>query len=141
MPTCSFKRTFSSVQDSNRSKTTIGNWTRGTLVNFERPLQIQEEFGGHIVSGHVDGIGTIVSAEREGDSLRLGIVTPKELCRYIASKGSISVNGVSLTVNELCGDVFEANIIPHTLDTTTFGASKIERHFVIGRIWRPKFSQ
>ena len=114
------------VSEETLSKTTLGYWTQGTPVNFERPLRMQEEFGGHIVCGHVDGIGTIVSAKREKDSLRLGIVAPKELCRYIAPKGSISVNGVSLTVNEVSGDVFAANIIPHTLDTTTFGASKID---------------
>ena len=103
------------VSEETLSKTTLASWTQGTLVNFERPLRMQEEFGGHIVCGHVDGIGKIVFAKKEKDSLSLGIISPKELCRYIAPKGSISVNGVSLTVNEVSGDVFAANIIQNSI--------------------------
>jgi riboflavin synthase len=107
------------------SKTTLGSWQIGTPVNFERPLKAADELGGHLVSGHVDGVGKIVSIEQDGDSLRYSFEPPKELLKFIAAKGSIAVNGVSLTVNEVDNSAFGVNIIPHTQSVTTFGTVKI----------------
>jgi len=103
------------------SKTTIGDWSVGTPVNLERALRVGDELGGHIVSGHVDGVGTVRSIRPEGQSWRFSFEAPSELMRYIAHKGSISIDGVSLTVNEVEGDTFGVNIIPHTFTETTFG--------------------
>jgi riboflavin synthase len=103
------------------SKSTLGGWRPGTRVNLERPLKIGDELGGHIVSGHVDGLGTIVSIRPEGDSKRIRIRVPDELARFIAPKGSVAVDGTSLTVNEVEGSVFGVNIIPHTQAVTTWG--------------------
>ncbi len=103
------------------SKTTIGDWKVGTPVNLERALRVGDELGGHIVSGHVDGVGTVLSIRPEGQSWRFSFRAPAELMRYIAHKGSIAIDGVSLTVNEVEGDTFGVNIIPHTFTETTFG--------------------
>ena len=103
------------------SKTTIGDWKTGTTVNLERALRVGDELGGHIVSGHVDGVGTVLSIAPEGQSWRFKFQAPGELMRYIAHKGSIAIDGVSLTVNEVEGDTFGVNIIPHTFTETTFG--------------------
>ena len=103
------------------SKTTIGAWRRGTSVNLERPLRAGDEFGGHIVSGHVDGVGEAVSASPENGSTRWRFRLPDELARFVAPKGSIAVDGVSLTVNDVQQAVFGVNIIPHTAAVTTFG--------------------
>ena len=103
------------------SKTTIGDWSVGTPVNLERALRVGDELGGHIVSGHVDGVGTVRSIRPEGQSWRFSFEAPSELMRYIAHKGSIAIDGVSLTVNEVEGDTFGVNIIPHTFTETTFG--------------------
>ncbi|MFO1236344.1 MAG: riboflavin synthase [Alphaproteobacteria bacterium] len=103
------------------SKTTIGDWKVGTPVNLERALRVGDELGGHIVSGHVDGVGTVLSVRPEGQSWRFSFRAPAELMRYIAHKGSIAIDGVSLTVNEVEGDIFGVNIIPHTFTETTFG--------------------
>ena len=103
------------------SKTTIGDWIVGTPVNLERALRVGDELGGHIVSGHVDGVGTVLSVRPEGQSWRFSFRAPAELMRYIAHKGSIAIDGVSLTVNEVEGDTFGVNIIPHTFTETTFG--------------------
>ena len=103
------------------SKTTIGGWKVGTPVNLERALRVGDELGGHIVSGHVDGVGTVLSIRPEGQSWRFSFRAPAELMRYIAHKGSIGIDGVSLTVNEVEGDTFGVNIIPHTFTETTFG--------------------
>lgn len=103
------------------SKTTIGDWRTGTTVNLERALRVGDELGGHIVSGHVDGVGTVLSITPEGQSWRFKFQAPGELMRYIAHKGSIAIDGVSLTVNEVEGDTFGVNIIPHTFAETTFG--------------------
>ena len=103
------------------SKTTIGGWKVGTPVNLERALRVGDELGGHIVSGHVDGVGTVLSVRPEGQSWRFSFRAPAELMRYIAHKGSIAIDGVSLTVNEVEGDTFGVNIIPHTFTETTFG--------------------
>ena len=113
------------VSAETMSKTVCGIWEEGSPVNFERPLKAGDELGGHIVSGHVDGVGAITSIEPEGDSLRFQFNVPEELSHYIASKGSIAVNGVSLTVNEVSDSVFGVNIIPHTRENTTFGSFQV----------------
>jgi riboflavin synthase len=106
------------------SKTTIAKWKAGQPVNLERPLRLGDELGGHIVVGHVDGLAEVVGVASEGESKRLVLTAPKDLLRFIAPKGSVSLDGVSLTVNELKGGRFGVNIIPHTLKVTTFGGAK-----------------
>ena len=106
------------------SKTTLGTWAVGSRVNLERSLKVGEEIGGHIVSGHVDGVGEIASVTPEGDSMRYKIKVPKQLARFIAAKGSIALDGTSLTVNEVDGNTFGVNIIPHTTKVTTWGGIK-----------------
>jgi riboflavin synthase len=106
------------------SKTILGSWEIDTQVNFERPLKAADELGGHIVSGHVDGVGNIVSVINDGASIRYTFEPPYNLMQFIASKGSIAVNGVSLTVNEVNSTTFGVNIIPHTQNSTTFGKAK-----------------
>jgi riboflavin synthase len=101
--------------------TTLGDWREGAAVNLERPTRVGEELGGHIVSGHVDGVGEVVSVEPEIGSHRIAIRAPAPLHRFIARKGSIAVDGVSLTVNQVEGQVFGVNIIPHTWEATTLG--------------------
>ena len=103
------------------SKTTLGTWAAGTRVNLERPLKVGDELGGHIVAGHVDGLGRVVSSAPENASTRWVFEVPHALARYIAPKGSVAVDGVSLTVNEVDGTRFGVNIIPHTAAVTTFG--------------------
>ncbi|MDG5493960.1 riboflavin synthase [Niveispirillum sp. SYP-B3756] len=103
------------------AKTTVGDWVVGTPVNLERSLKLGDELGGHLVYGHVDGIVTVLSVTPDGDSHRWRFQAPANLARYIAAKGSVALNGVSLTVNEVEGDVFGVNIIPHTAQETTFG--------------------
>jgi riboflavin synthase len=108
------------------SKTSAGQWAQGTRLNLERALKIGDELGGHIVTGHVDGMGTVAAREAEGDSIRFTISAPQALAPYIAAKGSITVEGVSLTVNshadQADGSVhFGLNIIPHTWQMTTLG--------------------
>ncbi len=103
------------------SKTTLGRWQVGTQVNLERPLRVGDELGGHIVAGHVDGVGEVVSSTPDHGSTRWRFAVPDALARYIAPKGSVAVEGVSLTVNEVEGSVFGVNVIPHTHDVTTFG--------------------
>jgi len=101
--------------------TTLGTWQPGTQVNLERSLRLGDELGGHIVSGHVDGVGTALSATPENGSTRWRFRVPPALARFIAVKGSIAVDGVSLTVNEVDGDTFGVNVIPHTESVTGFG--------------------
>ena len=103
------------------ARTTLGSWTVGTPVNFERALRIGDELGGHIVSGHVDGVATVIGTRAEGDSTRFVFSAPDGFGRYIAPKGSIALDGVSLTVNEVDDEGFGVNIIPHTRRHTTFG--------------------
>ncbi|MDQ0463224.1 riboflavin synthase [Caulobacter ginsengisoli] len=112
------------VSEETLSKTTLGDWGEGTRVNLERAAKLGDEMGGHVVSGHVDGVGEVLSIEPEGGSHRYRIRAPRPLHRYIAAKGSIAVEGVSLTVNEVEDDVFGLNIIPHTWDVTSLGALK-----------------
>jgi riboflavin synthase len=102
--------------------TTLGSWRVSTQVNLERSLAIGDELGGHIVSGHVDGVGTAVSATPDNASTRWQFRIPPALARFIAVKGSVAVNGVSLTVNETAADTFGVNVIPHTAEVTTFGS-------------------
>lgn len=103
------------------SKTTLGDWTEGTRVNLERSLKLGDELGGHLVYGHVDGVAVLAAVRPEGDSLRLTFEAPDALARYVAPKGSVALDGVSLTVNEVDGNRFGINIIPHTQTATTFG--------------------
>lgn len=107
------------------SKTTLADWATGTPVNLERALKMGDELGGHIVSGHVDGLGEIVSITPEGDSMRFKFRVPDELARFIAPKGSVAIDGTSLTVNEVEGNTFGVNIIPHTQAVTTWGSMKV----------------
>ena len=103
------------------ARTTLGSWAVDTPVNFERALRIGEELGGHIVSGHVDGVATVVETHAEGDSTRFVFAAPEGFGRYVAPKGSIALDGVSLSVNEVDETGFGVNIIPHTRRYTTFG--------------------
>ncbi len=102
--------------------TTAGAWQRGTRLNLERSLKLGDELGGHLVSGHVDGIAELLSREDLPDMARLSLRAPSELARFIAPKGSVALDGVSLTVNEVEGDTFSVLLIPHTLKVTTFGS-------------------
>lgn len=104
--------------------TTLGTWKEGTKINLERALKVGDELGGHIVSGHVDGVGEVVARESEGDSERFVFRLPSDLARFVAEKGSITLDGTSLTVNRVDGDTFGVNIIPHTQEVTTWGAAR-----------------
>ena len=103
------------------SRTKLGAWRVGSRVNLERSLRLGDELGGHLVSGHVDGLGEAVSAVPENASTRWRFRVPESLARFIATKGSVTVDGVSLTVNDVHGSTFGVNIIPHTASVTTFG--------------------
>lgn len=105
-------------------KTALGDWQVGTPVNLERAMRVGDELGGHIVSGHVDAVASIVDMTPEGDSIRFTFDVPGEMAKYIAPKGSVSLDGVSLTVNEVDGTRFGVNIISHTQAVTTFGSRK-----------------
>lgn len=109
------------------SKTNIGHnsWEPGKRINLERALKVGDELGGHIVSGHVDGVAEIVAMRDEGDSTRFTFRAPEALAGFIAPKGSVALNGTSLTVNEVNGTDFGVNIIPHTKDVTTWGSAKV----------------
>jgi riboflavin synthase len=109
------------VSAETLSRTTLGDWREGRPVNLERAARVGDELGGHIVSGHVDGVGEVVSVESEGGSHRVRIRAPRPLHRFIAEKGSIAVEGVSLTVNDVADDVFGVNLIPHTWEVTSLG--------------------
>jgi riboflavin synthase len=104
--------------------TTAGSWRHGTRINLERALKYGDEMGGHIVAGHVDGIAEIVRREDLTESARFTLRVPQALSRFVAPKGSVALDGVSLTVNEVAGDEFSVLIIPHTLEVTTFGAMR-----------------
>ncbi|MFD0858830.1 riboflavin synthase [Roseovarius aquimarinus] len=107
------------------SKSNLGDWEIGREVNLERALKVGDELGGHIVSGHVDGIARITAVEDEGDSTRVTLTAPEDLARFIAPKGSVALNGTSLTVNEVDGCSFGINFIPHTKQVTTWGRAKL----------------
>ena len=106
------------------SKTTLGGWAEGTRVNLERAMKLGDELGGHIVSGHVDGVAAVVEVRPDGESVRLTFEAPADLAKFVAPKGSVALDGVSLTVNEVDGARFGVNIIPHTQIATTFGQLK-----------------
>lgn len=113
------------VSGETLSKTTIGEWTTGTKINLEGSMKIGDEIGGHLVSGHVDGLAVIEKVTPEGGSHRLKIRVPDHLSLFIAPKGSVALDGISLTVNEVEGSVFGINIIPHTWTQTTLGTKKV----------------
>ena len=108
--------------------TNVGAWEVGKRVNLERALKVGDELGGHIVSGHVDGVAEIISMTDEGDSTRVQLRAPEALAKFIAPKGSVALNGTSLTVNEVQGDIFGINFIPHTKEVTTWGDAKTGDH-------------
>ena len=103
------------------SKTNLGRWAPGRRVNLERALRVGDELGGHIVSGHVDGLAAVTAVTDEGDSTRVTLRAPDHLARFIAPKGSVALNGTSLTVNDVSGAEFGINFIPHTKAVTTWG--------------------
>jgi len=109
------------ASDETLSKTTLGGWREGQRVNLERACKVGDELGGHIVSGHVDGVARVVSIRPENESLRFTFEAPAELAKFVAPKGSVALDGVSLTVNEVDGRLFGINVIPHTQSVTTFG--------------------
>jgi riboflavin synthase len=108
------------VSAESLSKTILGEWAPGRRVNLERSLKVGDELGGHIVSGHVDGVAEVISVTPENDSLRVVFRVPPHLARFIAQKGSVALDGASLTVNEVVGDTFGINLIPHTQAVTTW---------------------
>lgn len=110
------------VSNETQAKTTLKDWAAGRKINLERSLKAGDELGGHIVSGHVDGVARIVSITPDGESKRFTFEAPEHLARYIAPKGSIALDGTSLTVNEVSGNRFGVNLIPHSLTVTTWGA-------------------
>ncbi len=110
------------VSAESLAKTTLGDWQEGSAINLERSLTVGDEIGGHLLSGHVDGVIEVLSREPSGDSVVLAFVLPEWLAPYVAPKGSIALDGISLTVNWVTADRFEVNIIPHTQEMTTFGA-------------------
>jgi len=112
------------VSNETASRTTLGAWHRGTRVNLERPLALGEELGGHLVTGHIDGVAKVTDRKVGGDSVRFVLETPLDLAHFIAAKGSVALNGVSLTVNEVDGRRFGVNIIPYSLTHTTWGDLK-----------------
>ncbi len=112
------------VSAESVSNTNLDTWSVGHSVNLERALKVGDELGGHIVSGHVDGVATLVTLRDEGDSTRMTFEAPEALARFIAPKGSVALNGTSLTVNEVDGARFGVNIIPHTKTVTTWGRAK-----------------
>lgn len=106
------------VSDETLAQTTIGDWRPGRRVNLERPLRVGDEFGGHMVLGHVDGVGLLTGIQEEGDSRRVTVAVPVELSSFIARKGSITVDGISLTVNSVENSSFTVNVIPYTWEHT-----------------------
>lgn len=107
------------------SKTNLDSWASDKRVNLERALKLGDELGGHIVSGHVDGIATIVNMQDDGDSTRVTLAAPENLAKFIAQKGSVALNGASLTVNDVNGCDFDINFIPHTKSHTTWGDASV----------------
>jgi riboflavin synthase len=120
------KRTWFAVDAAAETLriTTVGRWKKGTRLNLERSLKVGDELGGHIVAGHADGIAELVAQQDLPDMARLTLKAPAELMRFVAQKGSVALDGVSLTVNEVTRDIFSVLIIPHTLKVTTLGAAK-----------------
>jgi riboflavin synthase len=112
------------LSNETLAKTTLGDWKVGDPVNLERALKVGDELGGHIVAGHVDGAGEVVSVAQDGEAWRVKVRAPAPLHRFIAPKGSVTVDGVSLTVNEVEGDLFGLTLIPHTWAVTTLNRLK-----------------
>ena len=113
------------VSGETVSRTRPGMWEAGEKLNIEPSLRVGDELGGHIVTGHVDGVGEIVGLRDDGDSLRVSVRAPAEIAKFIAQKGSVTMDGASLTVNEVEGATFGVNLIPHTREVTTFGAFEV----------------
>lgn len=113
------------VSTETLARTNLGSWTVGTNINLERSLRVGDELGGHIVTGHVDGLATIVSRAEDGGMARFDLSYPDGLDRYIAEKGSVSLDGVSLTVNSVAADYFSVLLIPHSLAVTSWGVRQI----------------
>ncbi len=113
------------VSNETRSKTSLGAWLPGTKVNLERALRAGDELGGHVVTGHVDGLARIADIYPDGDCQRIVFEAPEHLALYIAPKGSVALDGTSLTVNEVAGQSFGVNLIPHSLNVTTWGARQV----------------
>lgn len=111
------------ISAETRARTAIGQtgWAPGKRLNLERALKVGDELGGHIVSGHVDGVAEVIALRRDGDSTRVTFRAPEDLARFVARKGSVALNGTSLTVNEVDGRDFGVNLIPHTQQVTTWG--------------------
>ncbi len=121
------KRGYFAVEASAETLavTSLKRWNVGTRINLERALKMGDELGGHVVSGHVDGLGEILAVTPEGDSLRFTLKAPDDIARFIARKGSVTLNGTSLTVNEVDRNTFGVNIIPHTQNVTTWGSAGV----------------
>jgi riboflavin synthase len=113
------------VSAETLDKTSISGWQPGDRVNLEKPLRVGDELGGHIVAGHVDGTGEITALDDVADSIKLTVHVPAALMPFISVKGSITVDGVSLTVNELASDEFSVNLVPHTIGVTSFRDAKV----------------
>ena len=113
------------VSNETLSATTMGNVKAGTVVNLECALQAQTRLGGHMVSGHVDGVGQVIERKNDARSIRFSFSMPKQLARYVAQKGSICIDGISLTVNTVDDSSFSVNIVPHTLEMTTLGQRQV----------------
>lgn len=112
------------VSNETAARTTLGSWKQGTRINLERSLSLGSELGGHLMTGHIDGLTRIVELKPDGDSVKVVLEAPAEFAQFIAEKGSVALNGVSLTVNEVDGARFGVNLIPYTLTHTTWGDRK-----------------
>jgi riboflavin synthase len=112
------------VSNETLARTTLGRWQAGQRINLERALKAGDELGGHIVAGHVDGVGHVADMRADGPSVRLTVEAPADLARYLAPKGSIALDGISLTLNEVAKSSFGVNIVPHTLTHTTLSAKR-----------------
>jgi len=115
------------VSGESLAKTHLGDWKVGSRINLELSLKVGDELGGHLVYGHVDGVGKVVAMTPEGGSVRFMFEAPSDLARFVAAKGSIAIDGISLTVNEVAGNRFGVNVISHTQTVTTLGQVKIDQ--------------
>jgi riboflavin synthase len=115
------------VSGESLAKTHLGDWKVGHLINLELSLKVGDELGGHLVYGHVDGVGKVVAMTPEGGSVRFTFEAPSDLARFVAAKGSVAIDGISLTVNEVAGNRFGVNVISHTQAVTTLGQAKIDQ--------------
>ncbi|HEX4157384.1 MAG TPA: riboflavin synthase [Rhizomicrobium sp.] len=113
------------ASEETLSRTNLGGWQTGRHVNLERPLRVGDELGGHIITGHIDGTAEVLSVVSEGESVCMTFELPEDFARFVAPKGSIALDGVSLTVNDVDGRRFGVNLIPHTLKVTTLGEARL----------------